>query len=99
MLSKNPLMSQKNTIPPIFAFLTYSGLFYYKTTDYGLKGGLSDRDWNTYKNKTSIFLRVFVCVYVCMCVRTIKPSVNRYSYSVKTPSTVVYTGHKAPPTH
>lgn len=61
--------------------------------------GLSDRDWNTYKNKTSIFLRVFVCVYVCMCVRTIKPSVNRYSYSVKTPSTVVYTGHKAPPTH
>lgn len=55
----------KNTIPPIFAFLTYSGLFYYKTTDYGLKGGLSDRDWNTYKNKTSIFLRVFVRVYVC----------------------------------
>lgn len=41
-----------------------------------------------------------VFLYVCMCVRTIKPSVNRYSYiSVKTPSTVVYTGHKAPPTH
>lgn len=54
MLSKNPLMSQK-TPSPIFTFLAYLGFFYYKTTHYGLKGGLSDRDWNKYKNKTASF--------------------------------------------
>lgn len=49
----------------IFVFFIYLGLFYYKIIDYGFKGGLSDRDWNIYKNKISILLCVFVCVYVC----------------------------------
>lgn len=39
-----------------------------------------------------VFFDVFL--YVCMCVRIIKLSVNRYLYSVKILLIVVYIGYK-----